>query len=145
MNSDPSGYSTTSILIGVATQILGLILCITPTTYFRLGFYIFLGIASAVLSIWGYNKAIDKLNNNKKKMSQSAYNSQKNTLNIMLSISLISASVTFICGALGMYALKKKLEWIGLMILGFSGAWQFTNFGISYDAADILSGKFSWI
>lgn len=63
----------------------------------------------------------------------------------MLSISLISSAVTVICGALGMYALKRKLEGIGLMILGFSGAWQLTNFGIAYDAADILSGNFSWI
>jgi hypothetical protein len=61
-------------------------------------------------------------------------------LNIYRVIGRVSAAITVICSAFGSFN-ERTLIWKAATYVGISIGWQLTQFGITNDIAEMLSGK----
>lgn len=110
MFGDESGYSAATVLLGLASLVLGLI-CMGPMiSSFKLAISIGIGLVLSALTLIEYNKAMKTLEKTYGKYS-TKYKQAKVVNDAILTLSLFSCALTVILSIVGFKYIKKEAIW----------------------------------
>lgn len=144
-NIDPSGNSTASIILNIASMLLSYAMLFSPWIWVKIVAGIVIGVASAVITIRDYNNQVNKLKKQykNKKISKSKYNQQLKVANFWKNIGLVAAGITVVCSILSIPA-KIFMNSTAISVinaLGFSKGMVLSRSALLYDLVCAFNHK----
>ena len=144
-NTDPTGHSTASIILNVASMALSYAALFSGWIWVKILVGVALGIASFVITQRDYNKQINKLKSllKKKKISKKTYDKKVKNAKFWRNLGYIAAGITLVCAILSVPAkwLINRVAVKVIQALGFAKGMVISRASLIYDVVSAFNHK----